>query len=99
MASDIAASLTANLLNPVFGQMDPLRMGETERMLEISVQYGKRFAVSNLRSEESLTRLVTGYPSHGFVIDLPEAREIFRVVSEPEQDLIKLAELFEVIWS
>lgn len=42
MASDIAASLTANLLNPVFGQMDPLRMGETERMLEISVQYGKR---------------------------------------------------------
>lgn len=99
MASDIAASLTANLLNPVFGQMDPLRMGETERMLEISVQYGKRLAVSNLRSEELLTRLVTGYPSHGFVIDLPEAREIFRVVSEQEQDLIKLAELFEVIWS
>jgi hypothetical protein len=99
MASEVAAQLTSQLLNPVFAQVDPLRLAETERMLEIAVQYGKRLAISNLNGEDALARLVNKYPSHGFVIDFEEAKEIFRTVSAPEDDLSRLAELFEIVYS
>lgn len=99
MASEIASNLTIGLMNPIFGQIDPMRLAEVERMLEISVQYGRRLAVTNLRGEEALARLVDSYPSHGFVIDFEEAKEIFRTVVEPDKDLNRLGELFEMVYS
>lgn len=57
--------------------------------------YGERLISSrgNLESTNELARLVQGYPDHGFVIDFPEASEIFKNVraSSESEELIATA--------
>lgn len=75
-ATDLASEMATGLLEPITSQIDPLRLGEDERKIEIARKYGKRLLPEN-RSEEIVLRFTDDYPSHGFVIDLTEAREIF----------------------
>lgn len=84
-ASDIAAKLTVGMLEPIAGQIDPMRLAEMQRAMDIAYQYGNRLNESsrNLRAQ-GLDLLVSGYPSHGFVIDRKEAKSIFIEVSRPE---------------
>jgi len=80
-AAEIATKLTTGLLEPVYAQLDPIRLAEVERMLRISAEYGERIARGNLK-EGGLDRLLAKYPSHGFVIDKSEAKEIFKIVDD-----------------
>ena len=84
-ASDIAARLAIGMLEPISGQIDPMRLAEMQRAMDIAYQYGQRLNAKsgNLRSQ-GLDLLVSGYPSHGFVIDRKEAKSIFIKVSRPE---------------
>ncbi len=84
IASDIAANLTKGLYEPVFAQIDPMKLAEMQRATEIAFAYGSRLndKSNNLRPN-GLQTLVTGYPSHGFVIDRKEARTIFVDVQKP----------------
>ena len=82
MAAEVAQSLVSNIIGPISAQIDPMRLAETERMLKISNDYGLRLDVGNL-NEGGLGTLLTGYPSHGFVIDKREAERIFNRVSYP----------------
>jgi len=84
-ASDIAAKLTIGMLEPISGQIDPMKLAEMQRAMDIAYQYGNRLNESsgNLRSQ-GLDLLVSGYPSHGFVIDRKEAKSIFIKVHRPE---------------
>jgi hypothetical protein len=84
-ASDIAARLTIGMLEPIAGQIDPMRLAEMQRAMDIAYQYGQRLNAKsgNLRSQ-GLDLLVSGYPSHGFVIDRKEAKSIFVRVSQPD---------------
>jgi len=84
-ASDIAARLTLGLLEPIAGQIDPMKLAEMQRAMAIAYQYGQRLneQSNNLRAG-GLEMLVTGYPSHGFVIDRREAKTLFLRVSKPE---------------
>lgn len=84
-ASDIAARLTIGMLEPISGQIDPMRLAEMQRAMDIAYQYGQRLnsKSNNLRSQ-GLDLLVSGYPSHGFVIDRKEAKSIFVRVNRPE---------------
>jgi len=83
-AMDIAADLTVGLFAPIYGQIDPLRVGELHRAVMVSMEYGERIGKQNLK-DKALERLVTGYPDHGFVIDRTEAAELFKNVREPNE--------------
>lgn len=85
VASDICTKLTTGLFEPIFAQIDPMKLAEMQRATEIAFAYGQRLneKSNNLRAN-GLARLVTGYPSHGFVIDRKEARTIFISVHQPK---------------
>jgi len=89
-ASEIAASITGSLFTPIYAQVEPSRLGEVDRAVRISSEYGDRIA-RNLK-EGALERLVADYPSHEFVIDREEARDLFERVREPTEDELALAD-------
>ncbi len=92
-AADIASSMAIGLMAPVAGQIDPLRLGELSRSMEVAYEYGIRL---NPNIKNSIKKLVSGYPSHSFVIDREEAKELFRAVREPtKSELILEAILYE----
>lgn len=92
-AMEWATELTARMYEPLFRQIDPLRLADDERSIEMVREYGQRLAQvgGNLRSD-ALDELVQGYSSHQFEIDRKEASErLFLRVREPtvaEADLI-----------
>lgn len=85
-ASEIASKLTIGIHEPIFAQIDPMRLGEMQAALTIALEYGNRL---NERSKNlkpgALSKLATSYPSHGFVIDRKEARGLFVNVRIPEE--------------
>jgi hypothetical protein len=72
-AADIATTIAAQLLTPITAQIDPMRLGEMQRAINVAIQYGTRLGTS----EEVVNRLTMDYPAHGFVIDLEEAEKLF----------------------
>jgi hypothetical protein len=90
--------LTTGLLSPIFGQMDPMKIGEDYRSTRIAEDYAARLDAHthNLESDEEVNAielLVRGYPSHGFVIDRTEAAELFHNVGPIEGRLKELIDL------
>lgn len=93
IAADISTKLTAGLFEPIFAQIDPMRLAEMQRAMEIAYAYGARLnEKSNNLRQNGLTDIVTKYPSHGFVIDRKEARTIFIDVQEPDGVLSQISE-------
>ena len=91
IASEIACNLTSGLFNPISAQVDPTKLAETQRATEIAFAYGTRLAeVGQNIAPDGIVRLVTGYPSHGFVIDRKEARAVFHRVSKPPGNMAAL---------
>lgn len=78
-ASEIASSLVTNIIGPIAAQIDPIKIGEVYRSLEVAKEYGKRLC----KGDNIENILVTGYPSHEFVIDFEEAKTIFKNVRRP----------------
>lgn len=93
MAAELAATMTVGVMNPIYGQLDPIRIGEVERFVRIAQEYGERLRTSNV-SRGAIERLLSSYPSHEFVIDRDEARELFEAVDIPTDDLEFVAEIF-----
>ena len=71
-AAELATSMAVGLLSPISGSIDPLKLGEMRRALDIATEYGQRLG----QPKETVRRLVHGYPSHGFVIDFKEAQDL-----------------------
>lgn len=88
-SSEIAAEIVGHLFAPIYAQIDPQRLGEIDRAVRISVEYGQRLD-RNLKPD-ALARLVSDYPSHEFVIDREEAAELFQSVRQPTNDELLLA--------
>ena len=94
MATEIAISMTTGLFSPIYGQLDPLLIGESARAMNISFAYGTRLLRTGGNiGTESLSFITSGYPSHDFVIDRTEAMELFRSVRDPNVSEIILADL------
>ncbi len=93
-AADVAAKLIIGQLQPVYAQINPAKIGENARAMNIAVDYGKRLNMhsQSLRSRRSLDKLASAYSSHGFVIDKKEAEELFSSVHEPTSLLEDLCE-------
>ena len=77
------------MIGPLYQQVHPDALGEAGRYLQISEEYAKRvmrrwgYAKREEIEIMQITRtLVWEYPTHGFVIDLPEAIELGLNVDE-----------------
>jgi hypothetical protein len=90
----LATKLTVGLLAPIYGQVDPMRLGEIDRLVTLSAEYGDRLATDNVRPG-TLVQLLTAYPYHGFVIDRDEAQCLFQRVERPIDELERVGELVE----
>lgn len=91
LAADIAEKLTEGFVAPIAAKVDPLTLGEHQRAMQIGYAYGKRLnETSHILKEGALQSLISDYPSHGFVIDRKEARDLFNNVSRPKGFSTKL---------
>lgn len=77
-----ASELTASLFGPIYAKIDPIRVAEAARGLELGSEYARRILaryrpdVPRERHAQLVHRLIHNYPSHGFVIDADELREL-----------------------
>jgi uncharacterized protein YihD (DUF1040 family) len=72
-AAEICSKLAIGLMSPISAQIDPVKLGEVHRAVQIANEYGKRLSDKH----DVIPKLITNYPSHGFVIDFIEAEQIF----------------------
>ena len=91
-AAEMASQLSNGLFEPLVGQIDPLRVADIRLSMRIAEEYGNRLRSSNVE-EGTIRKLVYQYPSHGFVLDLQEARTLFKEVKLPTPAEAELAEL------
>lgn len=94
-ASQMACDLAGRIFQPIAAQIDPMRIGESERAMQIAKDYGERLGSDERLREGGLNRLIEEYPSHGTVIDMEEARESFKNVVAMTED----ERLFAREWS
>lgn len=95
-AADIANSMAVQLLAPITGQIDPLRLGEMNRVMQIAQDYGQRLSSNLLNQDatEAIAKLSSEYHAHGFVIDYTEAKQLFNErIREPTEIECFLEEL------
>ena len=105
-ASHIACELVTGLMKPIAAQLDPIGLGESRRALEIATKYGERLAAKddNRKSTESLRKLVShlvsGYPSHSFVIDQEEFKGLVSEIDGLEVDSLteEEVEIYKELW-
>lgn len=73
-----AITFTTGIMRPLYEQINPLDIGEHMRSLAIGEDYANRLLsrTGNPRQKEIVKALISKYPSHSFVIDALEARQI-----------------------
>jgi hypothetical protein len=92
-AARIGTDLASALISPICEQIDPLHVGEVARAMNISWKYGEILASASGNVQPgALEDLISGYPSHGFVIDREEAVTKFVNVREPSDEERALAQ-------
>lgn len=98
-AAETSATLTIGLLSPIFAQMDPIRIGE----MAMANLVAHRYATELLKHDKSdranidkdgIERLLYTYPSHDYVIDRTEAKQVFKRVRHPTDHENKVINLF-----
>lgn len=99
IASEIASSLVKGIYEPMYAQIDPIRLGEMNAALQIANDYGERLneKVKNLK-DGALKKLIHSYPAHGFVIDRAEARKLFKKVEPPTPEEAELGNTVPTLW-
>lgn len=82
LAGEIATQFAIGVVNPLYSQIDPNRIGELSRAMKIAECYGR---ILNEKSKNlkdgALEKIISGYPSHAFVIDRKEASTLFSQLS------------------
>jgi hypothetical protein len=103
-----ASQFATQLMEPLYSQVDPFTFGTAHRALQMSMEYGRRLMPlyaygewSKNQIEDFLTKLTWDYPSHSFVIDYDEAKDlglkVFRLDGEKERDVRVMVELDECV--
>ena len=93
-ACEISVQLVTGLFAPIASQINPHRLSEVDRMMDIAREYARRLGIPNLKDTDALERLLNGYPTHGFIIDRKEAQEIFTTVLSPTDAETMVVPLF-----
>lgn len=91
IAADLASKLADGFVSPIACKIDPMTLGAHQRAIRIAYDYGNRLdeMVSSLKPD-ALSRLVSDYPSHAFVIDRKEAGSLFKQVSAPSETTLPI---------
>jgi hypothetical protein len=104
-ASDIATKMTVGVMERIFDKLDPVTIGEDYRSNRLAQAYAERLnlhsrSLKQSRNFDALENLLSGYPSHGFVIDRKEADQLFKIVKPFPPEAVSLAEELgmDVIW-
>lgn len=82
VAESVAENITKELLRPISSQIDPQQFVAVYRQAKIAQEYAERLN-PELVGTGVIEFLLTGYPSHGFIIDRDEASDLFRHVYKP----------------
>lgn len=93
----ISTHLTTGFFRPILSKIDPIKIGELDRAIKVAIMYGTEL-IKNKRgniSAKNLMRLVSGYPDHGYVIDLKQAESIFTKVRQTTEEENKLGLAFK----
>lgn len=100
VASEIVVNLVRGIYEPMYAQIDPVRLGEMNAALQIAHEYGTRLhEKSKSLKTGALSKLINNYPTHGFVIDRAEARTLFERVVSPEPEVKALYSFVtNVLW-
>jgi hypothetical protein len=93
LAAEIASNLATGLYGKIYAQIDPAQLGSIERSIQIASEYGNRLKTANVK-KGTIDKLVNGYSSHNFVIDMEEAKGLFEKVRMPEDIEEELAGCF-----
>ena len=88
-----ASEMVSSLYGPIFSQIVPEDVGSRSRAMRIGEDYAVRLNSKwkNLKPN-GIELLSRAYPSHSFVIDFDEAKELFdnvRIADKHEMDIIK----------
>ena len=82
-AIEKALGFVSCIVSPLYEQVNPMELGEAGRELEVGEEYCKRImkrygyhALSDEKIRAITDRLVRQYPTHGFVIDIEEAKDM-----------------------
>ncbi len=94
LAAEMASNLAIGIVRPLAEKVDPNRLAEVQRAIAIAQHYGERLDGKRQMKDDTLDRLINDYPSHGFVIDYEEAKDLFRTVKPMEGAHRSLADLF-----
>ena len=78
-AAKIASEIVTGIYAPITEKIDPMRIGEMQRSMDIALHYGIRLGAN----EQVVQHLARNYPSHSFVIDYEESKNLFGCVREP----------------
>lgn len=80
-AIHLASEFTGNTSGQLYGRLDPMRIGEYARALDIGERYGVKVLTNyqgwtNEEAKRTVNQLVRGYPHHGYVIDAYELERL-----------------------
>jgi hypothetical protein len=97
-AAEISRHVTVGLMSPIFEKLDPVTIGEDYRSNRLALAYAERLNVKakNLvrrQDFDALEQMLSGYQSHGFVIDRTEAENLFRIAKPICAELTSVIEL------
>lgn len=87
----------------MFTQLNAEKLGEYNRALAVGTEYGERLlrrstAWDDKKRAEVLEKLVHGYPSHDYIIDYHELKEIgFSVSMFSEPERVAVRNLFKIL--
>lgn len=104
-ALDHATKFVGAITNPLFSQLSPEKLGEYSRALSVGSEYGERLLRRYSKVPEDqqallIERLVHGYPSHDYIIDYHEAKELglpIKLFNDDERPVVD--KLLKVIFS
>ncbi len=96
-AMRLAIDFVSKTVGQMYMQIDPKTIGKFARALEVGEAYGKRVLVEYRHINENaaaeiVSRLVYGYPSHGFIIDLEELKKIGIDAELMDKNVCKMAQ-------
>ena len=95
-AANISVDLINGLMAPIAAHIDPIKLGEAQRAINIAKAYANCLGTANMK-DGALDKLVEEYPCHSFVVDFDEATTLFKSVHPFSAEEAAVAEVLQTV--